>query len=341
MKRLLCLILCLVLLLSGFAFANAAEKGDVDLDGEITAADARLALRSSVGLEVFTDEQMLCADFDGDGTVTAGDARLILRLSVGLSDDGGETPVDPVDPVDPVEPEVHVPSAKELKFYETLYETAHPYLGQHKVMFDNPLMKNFQKWCCLYTIGDVFRPALEKAGYTQAQIDLLAPNTFSKESLAKAISNILGTSWPSWLTLEFPLYVPSLLADYYVKTPEACQAYFMYDYYDDIVECKVYEHRDEDRQTYVPRVGDILFMSNKTNTYENGYPTVDHTAQIIEVYEDGTFLCTEGSLIESSEGDNLARVRERRYRYNAELGTYEFVNNPVVIVLLAVQPELS
>lgn len=343
MKKFICAFISLSLLMTGMVFSNAAEKGDVDADGTLSASDARLALRNSVGLEEFTDEQKALADFDGNGSVTAADARAILRVSVGLpaEEQPPVIPDDPEEPEEPKEPEVHVPSAKELKFYETLYETAHPFLGQHKVMFDNPIMKNFQKWCCLYTVGDVFRPALEKAGYSQAQIDLLAPNTFSNDSLAKAITNIIGMKWPSWLIIDFPLYVPSLLADYYMKTPEAGDTYFMYDFYDDIVEEKVYEHIDEDRQTYVPRVGDVLFMSNKTRTYENGYPTVDHTAQIIEVYDDGTFLCTEGSIIESSEGDDLARVRERRYRYNEDIGTFEFVNNPIVIVLLAVQPDFS
>ncbi len=31
-----------------------------------------------------TEAQALCADMDGDGRVTAGDARLALRESVGL-----------------------------------------------------------------------------------------------------------------------------------------------------------------------------------------------------------------------------------------------------------------
>lgn len=58
--------------------------GDVDGDGTIKAADARLALRISVGLENATKEMKLLADVDGDGTVKAADARLILRYSVGL-----------------------------------------------------------------------------------------------------------------------------------------------------------------------------------------------------------------------------------------------------------------
>ncbi len=58
--------------------------GDVDKNGSITAADARLALRSSVGLENLSAAQKKAADADGNGTITAADARLILRASVGL-----------------------------------------------------------------------------------------------------------------------------------------------------------------------------------------------------------------------------------------------------------------
>ena len=58
--------------------------GDIDMDGEIKAADARLALRYSVNLEELTETQIKAADVDGNGEVKAGDARLILRASVGL-----------------------------------------------------------------------------------------------------------------------------------------------------------------------------------------------------------------------------------------------------------------
>ena len=60
--------------------------GDVDLDGEVTSGDARIALRRSVGLEKFEkgSKQYLAADVDGDGSVSSADARLILRASVGL-----------------------------------------------------------------------------------------------------------------------------------------------------------------------------------------------------------------------------------------------------------------
>ena len=67
--------------------------GDADGDGSITSADARLALRASVGL--FEDGAAVwdfsqgsrafsAADCDGSGRIEAGDARTILRASVGL-----------------------------------------------------------------------------------------------------------------------------------------------------------------------------------------------------------------------------------------------------------------
>ena len=70
--------------LNGYDNAAEPKSGDVDGDGNVTAADARLALRASVGLEELTDAQKNAADIDGDGNITAADARSILRKSVGL-----------------------------------------------------------------------------------------------------------------------------------------------------------------------------------------------------------------------------------------------------------------
>ena len=58
--------------------------GDVNGDGRITSADARLALRAAVSLETLDAVQLLSADANGDGKVTSADARLILRVAVGL-----------------------------------------------------------------------------------------------------------------------------------------------------------------------------------------------------------------------------------------------------------------
>ena len=61
-------------------------SGDVNNDGKVTAADARLALRRAVGLETYAEgsAQFLACDVDGNGKVTAADARKILRAAVGL-----------------------------------------------------------------------------------------------------------------------------------------------------------------------------------------------------------------------------------------------------------------
>ena len=68
---------------------GAAVKGDVDGNGAVQAADARLCLRQAVGLERYArgSSQYNACDYNGDGSVAAEDARLILRAAVGLSDD--------------------------------------------------------------------------------------------------------------------------------------------------------------------------------------------------------------------------------------------------------------
>lgn len=60
------------------------DLGDVDGDGVVTAADARLILRRAARLITFTDEQDWLADVDDDGKVTAADARIVLRVAAKL-----------------------------------------------------------------------------------------------------------------------------------------------------------------------------------------------------------------------------------------------------------------
>lgn len=57
------------------------QRGDINNDGTITSADARLVLRFSSQLEELTDLQQLLADVNGDGNVTAADSRLILNYA--------------------------------------------------------------------------------------------------------------------------------------------------------------------------------------------------------------------------------------------------------------------
>ena len=62
--------------------------GDVNGDGGVTTADARLALRKAIDLETYAPEsrEFKAADVNADGNVTTGDARFILRHAIGLND---------------------------------------------------------------------------------------------------------------------------------------------------------------------------------------------------------------------------------------------------------------
>ncbi|MDR1631113.1 MAG: dockerin type I repeat-containing protein [Oscillospiraceae bacterium] len=58
--------------------------GDLNGDGQITAADARMCLRASAKLITLTEQQKKVADIFGDGNVSAACARKILRVSAKL-----------------------------------------------------------------------------------------------------------------------------------------------------------------------------------------------------------------------------------------------------------------
>ncbi|MBR5948050.1 MAG: dockerin type I repeat-containing protein [Clostridia bacterium] len=58
--------------------------GDVDLDGNVDAADALLALRYVMGLVDLTEEQLAQAEVNGDGEITMMDCLLILRKVIGV-----------------------------------------------------------------------------------------------------------------------------------------------------------------------------------------------------------------------------------------------------------------
>ncbi|MBR5409465.1 MAG: metallophosphoesterase [Clostridia bacterium] len=71
------------------AFALVKEEykrllGDLNEDGQITAADARLSLRAAVGLDPLSELLKIIGDADRDYSLTAADARKILRAAVGL-----------------------------------------------------------------------------------------------------------------------------------------------------------------------------------------------------------------------------------------------------------------
>ena len=88
MKKALSILLAALLALSCSAFcASAAEYklGDVDLNGQVLANDARSILRYSARLESDYDElRLTLADVNGVDGVNAADARLALRMSARL-----------------------------------------------------------------------------------------------------------------------------------------------------------------------------------------------------------------------------------------------------------------
>ena len=87
-KKLLAILLAAAFLLPALSavpvFAAPFTRGDVDGDGNVSSADARLALRGSVGLEELSADFIMRADVDANGKVESSDARTILRASVNL-----------------------------------------------------------------------------------------------------------------------------------------------------------------------------------------------------------------------------------------------------------------
>ena len=61
-------------------------RGDPDSDGEITVADALIALRIAARLAPETPEMIESCDTDGDGEITVADALAILRVAAKLTD---------------------------------------------------------------------------------------------------------------------------------------------------------------------------------------------------------------------------------------------------------------
>lgn len=55
--------------------------GDMNNDGNISAADARIALRIAAKMQAATEYELFVGDLDGDGKITAAEARKILRVA--------------------------------------------------------------------------------------------------------------------------------------------------------------------------------------------------------------------------------------------------------------------
>lgn len=74
--------------LNGLHYQYAPLPGDTDLDGNVTATDARYVLRVAAKLEnpKMAAEIREAADITTDGKISADDARMILRVAANLED---------------------------------------------------------------------------------------------------------------------------------------------------------------------------------------------------------------------------------------------------------------
>ena len=66
--------------------AKGLMLGDVNMDGRVTAFDARTVLQYSSELLSYSLQEAVLADVDYDGEITATDARIILRISAQLEE---------------------------------------------------------------------------------------------------------------------------------------------------------------------------------------------------------------------------------------------------------------
>lgn len=69
---------------SEYHITEKYSYGDINNDGNINAADARLVLRTAAKLETMTPAKFLAADITRDYSITAADARIILRVAAQL-----------------------------------------------------------------------------------------------------------------------------------------------------------------------------------------------------------------------------------------------------------------
>ncbi|MCL2513867.1 MAG: dockerin type I domain-containing protein, partial [Oscillospiraceae bacterium] len=198
--------------------------GDVDGDGEITAADARFVLRYCAKLEILTDIQMIAADVNGDGGVTAADARKILRIAAKL--DGRQEDEN----------------ARQLTGQYNAYlqnasnaglipENIHRYLEEYLTYGDFiDFLLNFAQIKCGINAADILKKA-RAPETSEAQAKVNAVNTVAKidykikkdSDLKKDISageiiNLLSSAMRELTVPLSPLFVSNVRPDQYKFT---------------------------------------------------------------------------------------------------------------------------
>lgn len=131
------LVLAVLLVLSMFSVsAFAVLKGDVDGNGAVEAADARLTLRCAVGLENYAEgsDEFNACDADGNGKIEPADARLILRAAVGLKEDSTPAGTEDITPEEAAR--IYMKDADLWKYAEEGMPMAGYYYGIIDLDFD-------------------------------------------------------------------------------------------------------------------------------------------------------------------------------------------------------------
>jgi hypothetical protein len=77
--RTLCSIATLLALGAGSALALVSVKGDLNGDGKLTQADAKIIARIMIRPDSVTPAQRKTADVNGDGVIDMRDVRIILQ----------------------------------------------------------------------------------------------------------------------------------------------------------------------------------------------------------------------------------------------------------------------
>ena len=83
MKHVFSVVLCVMLIIESTVSVAAFEeyKGDVDGDGKVTTADARIVLQIASGIQPLTREYVKKCDVNGDRDISLVDACTILRMA--------------------------------------------------------------------------------------------------------------------------------------------------------------------------------------------------------------------------------------------------------------------
>lgn len=108
---------------NGIGYKVTVKTGDVDIDGKVTAIDARKTLRVSAGLSpMFTGSAFDAADVDKNGEITAVDARHILRIAANLENPDSDLPSSASEAIETIKSAVDDARSKRPQYTKFSYQ---------------------------------------------------------------------------------------------------------------------------------------------------------------------------------------------------------------------------